>query len=394
MKLKLIISAALAFSALLVTTAIAADNKSFTDVDFSSEQGQAIEKMYNAGYLAGYNDGSFKPDATITRAELTRVFNQVFEYELNEEKAANMADFFDVEKEAWYYNDVKIAQSNGYINGFNDNTFRPQNNFTREQTCVVLALAANLNSVANDITINDKVSPWAETYVKSAIADGAFKLENNNNFRATVNITRGEVCQALAKYVNVKDNVINETSTEATSNSVTTSNTETTTNYRNETTTSKTNTSSNGSSGSSGSSGVDNKTTTTEATTETTTKSSKPTTSTTTTTEFTTEPTTESVITLNDDQMKALNNVISDTEDILIYKLKTQNEVDVANYILNAMISYRDDNTFDITSAVSEAKNMYYSLSSAERDDFKNCISISYNLSDVGKLREVFSAFF
>lgn len=391
MKLKLMISAALAFSTLFVTTVMAADTKGFTDVDFSSEQGQAIEKMYNAGYLAGYNDGSFKPDATITRAELTRVFNQVFGYELDKEKAANMADFSDVEKEVWYYNDVKIAQSNGYINGFNDNTFRPQNNFTREQTCVVLALAANLNSPADDITINDEVSPWAETYVKSVIADGAFKLENNNNFRATANITRGEVCQALAKYVDVKDNVVNEASTEVTSNSVTTSKTETTTNYSNETTTSKTNTSGNGSSGSSGSSGVNNKTTTTEAATETTTK----TTSTiTTTTESTTEPTTAPVITLNDDQMKALNNVISDTKDILIYKLKTQNEVDVANYILNAMISYRDDNTFDITSAVSEAKNMYYSLSPVERDDFKNCIMISYNMSDVGKLSEVFSAFF
>lgn len=392
MKLKLIISAALTFSTLFVTTAIAADNKGFTDVDFSTEQGQAIEKMYNAGYLAGYSDGSFKPDSTITRAELTRVFNQVFKYELNEEKAASMTDFYDVEKGAWYYNDVKIAQSNGYINGFNDNTFRPQNNFTREQTCVVLALAANLKSPSNDITINDEVSPWAETYVKASIADSAFKLENNNNFRATVNITRGEVCQALAKYVDIKNNTTTETSTETTTNSLTTAKTEASSNSSNETTTSKTNTSGNGSSGSTGSSGVDNKTTTTtETTTEATTKA---TTTNTTTTETTTEPTTASVITLSDEQMKALNNVISDTEEILIYKVKTQNEVDVANYVLNAMISYREDNTFDITSAISEAKNMYYSLSSTERDDFKHCLMTSYNVSDVGKLKEVFSAFF
>lgn len=393
MKLKLIISAALTFSTLFVTTAIAADNKGFTDVDFSTEQGQAIEKMYNAGYLAGYNDGSFKPNSTITRAELTRVFNQVFKYELNEEKAVSMTDFSDVEKGAWYYNDVKIAQSNGYINGFNDNTFRPQNNFTREQTCVVLALAANLKSPSNDITINDEVSPWAETYVKASIADSAFKLENNNNFRATVNITRGEVCQALAKYVDIKNNTTTETSTETTTNSLTTAKTDAASNSSNETTTSKTNTSGNGSSGSTGSSGVDNKTTTTtETTTEATTKAT--TTTNTTTTETTTETTTASVITLSDEQMKALNNVISDTEEILIYKVKTQNEVDVANYVLNAMISYREDNTFDITSAISEAKNMYYSLSSTERDDFKHCLMTSYNMSDVGKLKEVFSAFF
>ena len=79
MKLKWLITSVLAFTTLFAVSANAKDN-AFSDVDFSTTQGQAIEKMYNAGYLAGYNDGTIKPNATITRAELTRVFNQEFGY--------------------------------------------------------------------------------------------------------------------------------------------------------------------------------------------------------------------------------------------------------------------------------------------------------------------------
>ncbi len=388
MKLKLLITFVLTFTALFTATAFAAENKGFTDVDFSTEQGQAIEKMYNAGYLAGYNDGSFKPDATITRAELTRVFNQVFKYELDEEKAAEMPDFNDIEKGVWYYNDVKIAQSNGYINGFEDNTFRPQDNFTRQQTCVVLALAAGLENNISDITISDEVSPWAETYVKAALADGAFKLEEGNAFRGTVNITRGEVCQALAKYV-----VAEENSTETTTKDsaiTTTQKAEATTSAKTETTTKKSTSTSGGSGGSSGSgsSGSSGSHTVTSTTTTTTT---------TTTTEATTtvEPTTETttlVIELNDAQLKALDNVIYDTENKLIYRVDTDAQIEVVNYVLDAMKSYRADSSFDVSSAIGEAKTMYYQLSSEEKNQFKQAVMLSYNMSDVGLLQEIFGA--
>ena len=96
MKMKFFAVMALAVSTVFATTAFAEENKAFPDVDFSTSQGQAIEKMYEAGYLKGYNDGTFRPNSFITRAELTKVFNQVFGYELNEEKDKVLPDF------VWY----------------------------------------------------------------------------------------------------------------------------------------------------------------------------------------------------------------------------------------------------------------------------------------------------
>lgn len=399
MKLKWMVVLTLAASTLFAGAAFAAEGNGFSDVDFSTEQGQAIEKMYSVGYLKGYNDGTFKPDATITRAELTRVFNQVFKYELNEEKAATMEDFSDVEQGAWYYNDVRIAQTNGYINGFNDGTFRPQDNFTRQQTCVTLALAAGLQNTAQEITISDEVSPWAENYVKAAIADGAFELEEGNTFRATANITRGEVCEALAKYVVIETEVVTDEQGEAVTNSEGETETATTVSV------SKPNSSSNGgssgggsssggSSGGSSSGGSTGTTTATEATTETTTSAT--TTDTTTTTEATTETTTEDTtddveIVLGEEEITALKNVISDTRNILMYRVRTDAEKEIVQYILESMESYLADNSFDVTSAIGEAKNMYYDLSEEEKTDFRNCVMTSYDMMDVTLLQEVFA---
>lgn len=94
--------------------------------------------------------------------------------------------------------------------------------------------------VKDDIKINDEVAQWAESYVKRAISAGAFSLEKNDTFRATDNITRGEVCLALAKYIGTNNS---ENTTEVTTKTevVTNANgetvTETTTTEATETTT-------------------------------------------------------------------------------------------------------------------------------------------------------------
>ena len=394
MKLKRILAGALAVACVSSINVFAADTASktgFSDVNESTAEGQAIVKMYEAGYIKGYEDGTFKPNGNITRAELTRVFNQVFGYKADEEKLKSVKNFADNnENDAWYYNDVRIAQSNGYISGFGDNTFRPKDNFTRQQTCVVLAQAAKLpTEVKDDIKINDEVAQWAESYVKRAISAGAFSLEKNDTFRATDNITRGEVCLALAKYIGTNNS---ENTTEVTTKTevVTNANGETVT----ETTTTNTSSSGGGggsSSGGSSSGGSSSNTTTTTTTATTTTEATTETT--TSKVETTTEATTTEAITLNDSQMKALKNIIRDTKSYLIPYCSTAEQKEVAQYILSAMESYYADPSYDVLSDISTAKQMYYGLSSDERKEFQsNCLS-SLSLSDIEVLKPIFEPF-
>ena len=399
MNLKRILAGALAVACVSSVNVFAADTTSktgFSDVNESTAEGQAIVKMYEAGYIKGYEDGTFKPDGNITRAELTRIFNQVFGYKADEEKLKTVKNFADNnENDAWYYNDVRIAQSNGYINGFGDNTFRPKDNFTRQQTCVVLAQAAKLpTEVKDDIKITDEVSQWAESYVKRAISAGAFSLEKNETFRATDNITRGEVCLALAKYIGTNNS---ETSTEVTTKTEVVTNakgetvTETTTTDSTETTTKNTSSSGGGSSSGGSSSTGTTSTTTTEATTETTTSGKTETT--TSKVETTTETTTTATIELTAKEQKALKNIIRDTKSYLIPYCSTAEQKEVAQYILSAMEAYYADPSYDVLSDISTAKQMYYSLSADERKEFQsNCLS-SLSLSDIETLKPIFEPF-
>lgn len=401
MKLKRILAGALAVACVSSVNVFAADATSktgFSDVNESTAEGQAVVKMYEAGYIKGYEDGTFKPDGNITRAELTRVFNQVFGYKADEEKLKSVKNFADNnENDAWYYNDVRIAQSNGYINGFGDNTFRPKDNFTRQQTCVVLAQAAKLSTeVKDDIKINDEVSPWAESYVKRVISAGAISLEKNDTFRATDNITRGEVCLALAKYIGTNNS---ENSTEVTTKTevVTNANgetvTETTTTEATETTTKNTSSSGGGGSSSGGSSSGGSSSTVTTTTTTATTTTEATTEATTAKVETTTETTTTATIELSAKEQKALKNIIRDTKSYLIPYCSTAEQKEVAQYILSAMESYYADPSYDVLSDISTAKQMYYGLSSDERKEFQsNCLS-SLSLSDIETLKPIFEPF-
>ncbi len=376
-----------------------ANTSVFSDVDEDTQTGKAILQMYEYGYLKGYNDGTFKPNATITRAELTRVFNQVFKYELDEEKAENMQNFYDnTDADAWYYNDVRIAQSNGYINGFDDFTFRPQENFTRQQTCVVLDLAAKLDTSAeadySDVVIADEVSEWADKYVKAAVAAKAFDLELGNTFRAKQNITRGEVCLALSKFIVVETEVVTDAAGEAVTNAE--GETETVTRVS-----VNTENKSSGGGGGGGSSSKDK--------TETNTKVIEPATQTTTekvtsaTTEATTETTTEAKSSggnttpenpkLTDAENQALLRVIRVTQNTVIPNCKSGAMKNVGETVLESMKAYYNDNSYDIGSAITEALDMYHSLSAEERTEFKRIVMSSYNTYDISILRNVFAPF-
>lgn len=383
--------------------AFAADTAAapFKDVDSWSTQGQAILKMYDKGYLAGYEDGTFRPDGYVTRAELVRIINQVFDFKLNDKLATT--DFSDnANNSAWYYNDVRIAQQMGYISGFGDNSFRPKDNFTRQQACVVLSLLTNAPESDKEITITDPIAPWAEKYVKASVNSGLFTLEANNTFRAAENITRGELCVALVGFVKEDSKGLESPSPDKES---TTKSDETTTKADdNSTTTTKSSTVS--SSGGGGGSSKKTTTTTTaatttETTTEATTSASKDTTkaqnttkaTTTTTTTTTTEATTEittAAVEVDADLISSLKRTARNITRYVVPNCSTDAQKEVASDIADAMTTFVNDNSYDVEGAASAAMDKYHALSAEEKSEFKNLIVGYCAMSDLVKLRDTF----
>jgi len=169
----------------------------FTDLNESHWAYEGIEKLVDAGIIAGYPDGTFKPEGNITRAELVKIVNLIYSY-TDKQDTANLSD---IKPEDWFYDHVLIAQNAGYIIGFEDGTFRPADDITREQLCKIIDTVNGLMDLTYDEKPTDEVSAWAVEYVGRVLSNRLMSLEEDGSFRATEKATRAEACDALSKFL-------------------------------------------------------------------------------------------------------------------------------------------------------------------------------------------------
>ncbi|MDU7966593.1 MAG: S-layer homology domain-containing protein [Paeniclostridium sordellii] len=181
---------------LSTTLSVHADNK-VKDIDGHWANKQ-ISKFIENSYANGYEDNTFRPDNQITRAEFVKLVNKYFGF--NDKGISN---FKDINQKNWYYNDVCIAIQAGYINGYEDNTFRPDNLITREEAAKIIVSIKNQQDNTYDKLDNfpDKhlVSNWAKPYVEGAIENGYLKGDDLKNLRPTSRITRAESVTLLSR---------------------------------------------------------------------------------------------------------------------------------------------------------------------------------------------------
>lgn len=106
----------------------------FTDVASGAWYNNAVSTLTRAGILDGYEDGSFRPNASITRAEFTKIAVSFFKHV----GGASANPFSDVPESAWYAEFVKAAAELGLIDGYEDGTFRPNAPITRAEACTIV----------------------------------------------------------------------------------------------------------------------------------------------------------------------------------------------------------------------------------------------------------------
>lgn len=107
--------------------------KSFSDVPDDAWYSTAVKTLASLGMMDGYPDGTFRPDKPITRAEFATV-GLAFAYDPLDADCS----YYDVSASAWYHTYVAQATTYGWIGGYPDNTFRPGNNITRVEVCVIV----------------------------------------------------------------------------------------------------------------------------------------------------------------------------------------------------------------------------------------------------------------
>ena len=159
-------------------------------------------KMHTV-YIFGYADGTFRPDNNMSRAEAAAIFARLIS-EQKSEKISGKSDFADVKSSEWYSKFIGYIEKYGIIKGYDNNTFKPDENISRAE---FVAMTVRFNSLFNDVKKGSYTvkytdvanNYWAYSdiaYAKHAgwlngYADGTFKGDNA--------ITRAEVVTVVNK---------------------------------------------------------------------------------------------------------------------------------------------------------------------------------------------------
>ncbi|HIU10618.1 MAG TPA: S-layer homology domain-containing protein [Candidatus Avidehalobacter gallistercoris] len=145
-------------------------------------------KDHNA-YLNGYADGAFAPGSVMTRAEVAQMFYNL----LLDKNVAITANFVDVADNAWYAKPVNTLASLGIIKGVGDNRFDPNRAITRAEFTVIAMGFAELDTGGKNIFTDVDEDDWFYDQVVGSIQYGWINGYEDGSFRPNNTITRAEV---------------------------------------------------------------------------------------------------------------------------------------------------------------------------------------------------------
>ena len=173
----------------------------FTDYGESHWSYEAVNELVELGIINGYEDKTFRPDQTISRAEFTKLITQLADFlgNLSADSSADEISFDDVGIDAWFYDCVHNAAKAGLVNGDGGN-FRPHDSITRQDAAVVIfRFASRIKNIGGNKVFADRadISDYAREPVASLAAAGLISGVGANNFAPLDNLTRAQSAQLL-----------------------------------------------------------------------------------------------------------------------------------------------------------------------------------------------------
>lgn len=167
----------------------------FNDLDGYSWASESIYGLLESGVISESDNGKFRPSDNITRAEFAKMAAQKGGYTQNdgEEK------FSDVKKNNWYFPYVSALGKAGIINGISDDYFGASENITREDICVIIARYMNLaeNGAEGSFADFNDISDYAVSAVKAMSEKGYINGYEDGTFRPKNPATRAETAKIL-----------------------------------------------------------------------------------------------------------------------------------------------------------------------------------------------------
>ena len=146
-------------------------------------------------YLIGYSDGTVRPNGKITRAEVATIFFRLLDDDTRAKYWSSKNDFSDVSADKWYNNAVSTLSNMGVIGGYADGTFRPDAPISRAEFAkIAVSFTQNNGSAVYNYFTDVKTTDWFAPYVTAAKDAGLIEGYSDGSFKPESKITRAEAC--------------------------------------------------------------------------------------------------------------------------------------------------------------------------------------------------------
>lgn len=179
-------------------------SRAFTDLNVTAWYHEAVDFVLTNGMMGGYGNGSFGPNAPLSRAQLCQIL-----YNAEGKPAIGPSSFTDVAADAWCSNAVAWANANGIVTGYGDGYFGPNNPITRQQLATMLWRYArykgydvsigedtNILSYADAFTVSEYAIPAMQWACGSGVVGGYA----DKTLRPQNTATRAQVAQMLMRF--------------------------------------------------------------------------------------------------------------------------------------------------------------------------------------------------
>ena len=159
-----------------------------------------INEAVERGYFTGYEDETFKPNDPITRAEFAVIINRAINLDASESVPSQLMDISN----HWAKEAIEKTQKAGIVSGYDDGTFRPNNKVSRAEIAAMVSRALQLDPIVNEstgFTDEGQIPNWAKGYVVVMKEYGIITGREGNKFAPAANITRAEAAVILLRSV-------------------------------------------------------------------------------------------------------------------------------------------------------------------------------------------------
>ena len=160
-------------------------------VEIPDDDALGLNNTDHYAYIVGYGNGEVQPQNSITRAEVAAIFFRLLEDGIRNENFTHQNDFSDVAADAWYCSSVSTLSRMGIIAGYPDGTFRPNAPITRAEFAAIATRFDN-NGDKTPVSFTDIIGHWAEGEITVAANHGWVSGYGDNTFRPQNQITRAE----------------------------------------------------------------------------------------------------------------------------------------------------------------------------------------------------------